>query len=179
MGLDSDHPQEEPRLTEERLSVFDKRLIGRHVIFSLAVVLVYLLLNRPEVIMVSQLGFTVWFPATGLVLAVMLGVSPRYFPLTSLCRCACRGSDLSPAVAVLERNSGFLSRNRRLCSGGLFIAGPAEDRRGVTKTERRGAVRFDTAGSSRFRYCHRSGQPGSGPSISWNQYWNSAWGWYV
>src|SRR2546426_12531362 len=113
MGLDSDHPQEEPRLTEDRLSVFDKRLMGRHVIFSLAVVLVYLLLNRPEVIMVSQLGFTVWFPATGLVLAVMLGVSPRYFPLTSLCRCACRGSDLSPAVAVLERNSGFLSRNRR------------------------------------------------------------------
>src|SRR2546426_10194526 len=82
MGLDSDHPQEEPRLTEERLSVFDKRLIGRHVIFSLAVVLVYLLLNRLEVIMVSQLGFTVWFPATGLVLAVMLGVSRRYFLLT-------------------------------------------------------------------------------------------------
>src|SRR5467141_1025437 len=82
MGLDSDHPQEEPRLTEERLSVFDKRLIGRHAIFSLAVVLMYLLLNRPEVIMVSQLGFTVWFPATGLILAVMLGISPWYFPLT-------------------------------------------------------------------------------------------------
>jgi len=63
MVLDSDRPQEEPRLIEERLSVFDKRLIGRHLIFSLAVILLYLLLNRPEVIMVSQLGFTVWFPA--------------------------------------------------------------------------------------------------------------------
>ena len=30
MGLDSDHPQEEPRLTEDRLSVFDKRVIGRN-----------------------------------------------------------------------------------------------------------------------------------------------------
>src|SRR5258708_3321901 len=82
MGLDSNRPQEEPRLNEERLSVFDRRVIQRHVLFSLAVVLMYLVLNRPEVIMVSQLGFTVWFPAMGLVLAVMLGISPRYFLLT-------------------------------------------------------------------------------------------------
>jgi hypothetical protein len=42
----------------------------------------YLLLNLPEVIIVSQLGFTIWFPATGLVLALLVGISPRYFPLT-------------------------------------------------------------------------------------------------
>jgi len=50
-------------------------------IFSVIVVLLYLLLNRPEVILLSELGFSVWFPATGLVLAVMLGVSLWYFPL--------------------------------------------------------------------------------------------------
>jgi hypothetical protein len=48
------------------------------------VVLLYILLNRPEVIMLSKLGFSVWYPATGLILAVMVGISPWYFPLTVL-----------------------------------------------------------------------------------------------
>jgi diguanylate cyclase (GGDEF)-like protein/PAS domain S-box-containing protein len=54
------------------------RLILRHVILSLAFVLLYLALNCPAVILISQLGFTAWYPATGLVLALLLGVSPWY-----------------------------------------------------------------------------------------------------
>jgi hypothetical protein len=57
---------------------------GRHAIFWVMVVLLYLLLNRPEVIMLSRFGFSVWYPATGLILAVMVGISPWYFPLTVL-----------------------------------------------------------------------------------------------
>jgi integral membrane sensor domain MASE1 len=39
---------------------------------------VCLLLNRPEVILVSRFGYVMWYPATGLVLALMLGVCPWY-----------------------------------------------------------------------------------------------------
>jgi diguanylate cyclase (GGDEF)-like protein/PAS domain S-box-containing protein len=56
-------------------------LIARHVILALSFIAVYLLLSRPEVILVSTLGFTAWYPAVGLVFAAMLGVSPRYLPL--------------------------------------------------------------------------------------------------
>lgn len=55
-----------------------KRLILRHALVSLSFVLLYLLLNRPEVILLSRLGFITWYPAIGLVMALLLGVSPWY-----------------------------------------------------------------------------------------------------
>jgi diguanylate cyclase (GGDEF)-like protein/PAS domain S-box-containing protein len=59
-----------------------EHVIAAHVVFSLCVVIAYFLLNRPEIILVSpDLGFTAWFPATGLVFAVMLSINPRYAPL--------------------------------------------------------------------------------------------------
>jgi diguanylate cyclase (GGDEF)-like protein/PAS domain S-box-containing protein len=50
----------------------------RHAILSISFVAVYLVLNRPEIILISKLGFTTWFPATGLIFALMLGVNPWY-----------------------------------------------------------------------------------------------------
>ena len=50
----------------------------RHAILSVSFVVVYLVLNRPEIILLSKLGFTTWYPATGLILALMLVVSPWY-----------------------------------------------------------------------------------------------------
>ena len=55
-----------------------KRLIFRHALVSLAFLLLYLLLNRPEVILLSQIGFVAWYPAIGLVMALLLGISPWY-----------------------------------------------------------------------------------------------------
>ena len=52
--------------------------IIRHILIGLAFLSVCLLLNRPEVILVSRLGYVMWYPATGLVLALMLGVNPWY-----------------------------------------------------------------------------------------------------
>ena len=55
-----------------------KRLIIRHAIVSLSFVLLYLLLNRPEVIFISRIGVVAWYPAVGVVMALLLGVSPWY-----------------------------------------------------------------------------------------------------
>jgi diguanylate cyclase (GGDEF)-like protein/PAS domain S-box-containing protein len=55
-----------------------KYLIVRHVLLSLAFLLLCLLLSQPSVIFISRLGWTTWYPATGLVLALMIGVSPWY-----------------------------------------------------------------------------------------------------
>ena len=62
-----------------------KHLILRHVFLALTFVVFYLLLSRPEVIFVARLGFVAWYPATGLVLASMLGISPWYAFLAVLC----------------------------------------------------------------------------------------------
>ena len=42
-----------------------KRLIVRHVIVSFSFVILYLPLNRPEVIFISRIGFVAWYPAIG------------------------------------------------------------------------------------------------------------------
>src|SRR5580693_6738104 len=55
-----------------------RRLLIRHAIVSVSFVLLYLLLNRPEVVFISRLGFVAWYPAVGLAMALMLGVSPWY-----------------------------------------------------------------------------------------------------
>src|SRR3989442_1274108 len=55
-----------------------RHLIIRHALVSLSFVLLYLLLNRPEVILFSRTGFVAWYPAIGLAMALMLGVSPWY-----------------------------------------------------------------------------------------------------
>ena len=58
--------------------MLSRRLILRHAIVSLSFVLLYLLLNRPEIIFISRIGFVTWYPAIGLVVALLLGLSPRY-----------------------------------------------------------------------------------------------------
>jgi integral membrane sensor domain MASE1 len=61
-----------------------RSLIIRHALLSLVFVVSYLLLNRPEVIFFSRIGFVAWYPAIGLVMALLLGVSPWYAFLVCL-----------------------------------------------------------------------------------------------
>ena len=55
-----------------------RRSIFRHALISLSFLVLYLLLNRPEVILFSRIGFVSWYPAAGVVMALMLGISPWY-----------------------------------------------------------------------------------------------------
>src|SRR5258708_30812133 len=87
--------------TGEGSNVFERYVFTRHAIFCVIVVLLYLLLNRPEVILLSKLGYSVWYPATGLVLAVMVGISPWYFPLADVAGALGGGSFYHQAVFSL------------------------------------------------------------------------------
>src|ERR1700738_4657259 len=55
-----------------------RRSIFRHAVISLSFLLLFVLLNRPEVIFFSRIGFVAWYPAIGLVMALLLGISPWY-----------------------------------------------------------------------------------------------------
>ena len=68
---------ESRRFVDQELeSMHNGRLIVRHVIISLVFLVLFFVLNRPELIFISQFGLSAWYPATGLVLALMLGISP-------------------------------------------------------------------------------------------------------
>jgi hypothetical protein len=58
--------------------ISNNRVILRHVLLSIWALLLFLVLNLPDVILISHLGSVVWYPATGLTLALLLGVSPWY-----------------------------------------------------------------------------------------------------
>jgi diguanylate cyclase (GGDEF)-like protein/PAS domain S-box-containing protein len=62
-----------------------RRLIVRHALVSFVFLLLYLLFNRPEVVFFSRIGFVAWYPAVGLVMALMLGISPWYALLVGFC----------------------------------------------------------------------------------------------
>ena len=62
---------------QEMLS-YGTKLVLRHVLVGFCFVVLYLLLNRSDVIVETQLGSTVWYPPAGLAFALVLGVSPWY-----------------------------------------------------------------------------------------------------
>ncbi|MGA9509725.1 MAG: diguanylate cyclase [Candidatus Sulfotelmatobacter sp.] len=59
-----------------------RRTVIRHTLVSLSFVLLYLLLNRPEIVLFSRIGFVAWYPAIGMAMALVLGISPWYALLT-------------------------------------------------------------------------------------------------
>jgi hypothetical protein len=68
MRPESQRAEKELGRTGEGLHALERRIFARHAIFCVIFVLLYLLLNQPEVIMLSKLGYSAWYPATGLVL---------------------------------------------------------------------------------------------------------------
>jgi integral membrane sensor domain MASE1 len=64
-------------------------------------VLLYLLLNRPEVIFFSRIGFVAWYPAVGLVMALTLGINPWYALL------ACFSSALADRIIYAQPVMSF------------------------------------------------------------------------
>jgi hypothetical protein len=95
--------------TRQMLAKYGQRLIVRHALLSLIFLVLYVLLTRPNILMESQLGFIVWYPANGLALALMLGISPWYAPL----------------VCIADVMSGALIYHQPLASWGQAFGSPA------------------------------------------------------
>lgn len=86
------------------------RTMLRQTILPIGAFLLYVLLNRPEIILLSRLGMTAWYPAAGLAFAVMLAVGPRYMPVF------CAASALA----------GVLIYHQPFASWGTVIGAPLE-----------------------------------------------------
>ncbi|MGA8142507.1 MAG: diguanylate cyclase [Candidatus Acidiferrales bacterium] len=156
-----------------------KSLILRHVVLSVGFVVVYLLLNRPEVILVSQLGFTAWYPATGLVFALMLGVSPWYLFL------ACFADALAGHL-IYHQPLNSWSETVAPLAGISFYAAAAILLRGPLRIDvglrrRRDVMRYvfltllAAIGSTAVGVLSVTADH----TVRWDQFWSSAFAWYV
>jgi integral membrane sensor domain MASE1 len=159
--------------------MYSRRLIFRHAVMSLSFVLLYLLLNRPEVVLFSQIGFVAWYPAIGLVMALMLGVSPWYAILAFL------SNDLTGFVIYHQT---FLSFSSTIGAAGIAAC------YGAAAYVLRGPLKIDLGLRRRWdvvRYVFVSASAAAGAtifgvacliadhSITWREYKSSALGWFL
>lgn len=157
---------------------YASRTIFSHSFLAVGAFLLYLLLNRPEVVLLSKLGMTAWYPAAGLAFAVMLVISPRYMPV----------------FWVANALAGVLIYNQAFYSWDTIVGAPLETGayaiaayflRGDMEVEdllcqRRGVLRYVVATSAAAIFSTLAGVTCllADHTIQWSQFWDSAMAWY-
>jgi diguanylate cyclase (GGDEF)-like protein/PAS domain S-box-containing protein len=156
-----------------------RRLILRHALISLWFVLLYLLLNRPEVVFFSRIGFVTWYPAVGLAMALMLGVSPWYALL--VCFSAAFANIVLYAQPALSFSNTVDAAGIALCYGAaaFLLRGPLEIDLGLRR--RRDVVRYVLVSASAAVGATIIGVTClvADHSITWADYRASALGWFL
>jgi diguanylate cyclase (GGDEF)-like protein/PAS domain S-box-containing protein len=154
------------------------RLIIRHGILSLLFLVLFVVLNHPSVILIAQLGSVTWYPATGLVLALLLGTSPWYVLLVAVV-------GLLPGVLFYHQpftsfgqtigNIGFAA-----CYGAsaYVLRGPLRIDLGLRR--RQDVVRYVFVTMTAAMVATAIGVSClvADKSVSWIDFWPTAWGWF-
>src|ERR1700756_5416285 len=156
-----------------------RRLIIHHALVSLSFVLLYLLLNRPEVILFSRTGFVAWYPAIGLGMALMLGGSPWYALLV------CFSDALAVRViydeAVISFSSTVDAAGLAICYGAAayLLRGPLQI--DLRLRRRRDVVRYVLVSATAAVVATIIGVACliADRSITWGEYQSSAMGWFL
>ena len=169
--------QSEP--TTEKLFQSGTRTVLSRTILCIGVFLIYLLLNKPEVILLARLGLTAWYPAVGLAFALMLAINPRYMLL----------------FAIAGSASGMLYYHQPFYSWGTLVGVPLEIAAYAAAAHLlRGPLRIDSSLSQRrdvLRYvlvASAAAVPAAligvlclwaDHTIQLSQFWGSALDWYI
>jgi diguanylate cyclase (GGDEF)-like protein/PAS domain S-box-containing protein len=152
---------------------------GRHAILAIALLSLYLFLNRPEIILISNLGFTAWYPAVGLAFAVMLGVSPGYLPVVIL-------GDISASLIIYHQPIYSWSVIPAAILGTSIYAVAAYVLKHKIKIDRTltqlsDVLRYLVVTLTAAIFATVAGVTclAADGSIKWNQFWESAISWYI
>jgi diguanylate cyclase (GGDEF)-like protein/PAS domain S-box-containing protein len=156
-----------------------RRLIIRHALLSLAFVLLYLLLNRPEIIFFSRIGLVAWYPAIGLVMALLLGVSPWYAFL--VCLSNVLASRIVYAQSAMSYSNTVGTAGIAVCYGvaAYALRSPLQIDLGLRR--RRDVVRYVLVSATAATSATISGVACliADHSITGGEYRSSALGWFL
>lgn len=156
-----------------------KHVVLRHVLLSLVFVASYLLLSRPEVIFVTRLGFVAWYPATGLVLALMLGISPWYAYLTCFCDTLAGALFYHQPLKSFTESIGAVGTASSYAAAAYVLRGPL--RIDLNLRQQRDVLRHLLVTITAAVLATAVGVVSlvlSG-AILWSEYWASALGWFA
>jgi diguanylate cyclase (GGDEF)-like protein/PAS domain S-box-containing protein len=156
-----------------------QRLIFRHTMVSLAFVVLYLLLDRPEVIFISRFGFVAWYPAIGLIMAFLLGISPWYGLLA--CFSVPLASKLIYAQPLMSFSNTVDAFGIATCYGAAaqVLRGPLQIDLGLRR--RRDVVRYVLVSTTAAAGATIVGVGCliADHSITWSEYKSSSIGWFL
>jgi diguanylate cyclase (GGDEF)-like protein/PAS domain S-box-containing protein len=155
-----------------------RRLIFRYGVVSASFVVLYLLLNLPEVLLLSRLGFVAWYPAIGLVMALLLGVSPWFAVVAAL-------ADILAAQVIYHQpiisfsNVGALGIASCYGAAAYMLRGPMQIDLGLRR--RQDVVRyvFVSAIAAALATCGGVGGLIADHSITRAEFRSSATGWFL
>jgi len=166
------------RATEVRI-MHSRRLIVRHALVCLSYVLLYLLLSRPEVIFFSRIGFVGWYPATGLVMALLLGISPRYAFLVCFATALAGKLIYAQPITTFSNTLGALGVAVSYGTAAYVLRGPLQIDLGLRR--RSDMVRYVLVNSIAAVAATISGVACliADHGITWSEYKWSAVGWFL
>src|SRR6267378_2226719 len=156
-----------------------RRSIFRHAVISLSFMLLYMLLNRPEVILFSRIGFVSWYPAAGVVMALMLGISPWYAVLA--CFADVFASRVIYAQPVMSYSATVGAVGIAVCYGAAayVLRGPLRIDLGLR--HRRDVVRYVSVSTAAAVVATVIGVACliADHSVTWGEHNSSALGWFL
>ncbi len=154
-----------------------RRTILRHALVSGVFVFLYLLLNRPEVVFFSRIGFVAWYPAIGLVMALLVGVNPWY--AIPVCLADAFAGRIIYGQPVLSYSNTVDAAGIAICYGTAAYAlrGFAQIDLGLRR--RRDVVRYVLVSASAAVVATTIGVACliADHDITWGEYRSSALGW--
>src|SRR5258708_17670177 len=156
-----------------------RRSIFRHALISLSFLLLYVWLNRPEVIFFSRIGFVAWYPAIGVVMALLLGISPWYALLACFADAFASRVIYSQPVMSFSNTVGTVGIGVSYCAAAYLLRGPLQidlelrlrrDVVGYVSVSAAAAVIATMISVACLIADH---------SITWGEYKSSALGWFL
>ncbi|MFZ0522614.1 MAG: diguanylate cyclase [Candidatus Acidiferrales bacterium] len=164
--------------TRPKLAAYVRPVIVRHLLLSLCFFALYFLLNRSDILMETQLGFTVWYPPTGLALALMLAISPWYAFLVCLADAASQALIYHQALVSWSETLGPVAVAGIYAAAASALRGPLRIDLGLN--HRRDVVRyvFVTLSAAILATAIGVGCLVADHSLPWSQYWRAAFSWF-
>ncbi len=159
--------------------MYSRRTVSRHALVSLLFVLLYLLLNRPEIVLFSHIGFVAWYPAIGLVMALMLGVSPWYALLAFFTNAFTNVALYSQPVLSFSNTIGAAGISASYAAAAYLLRGTLQIDLGLRR--RRDVVRYLLVSGSAAASAALFGVATliADHAITWGEWKSSALGWFL
>ena len=156
-----------------------RRAIFRHALLAFAFALSYVLLSRPEVIVIAHLGSVTWYPAVGVLLALMLAVSPWYAPIVCVADALAGVLVYHQPIASYTTTIGSVGVATCYAAAAYVLRGSLPIDLGLRK--RQDVVRYVSVTSFAAAASTLIGVAclAADHSILWSQYWSSTPGWFL